>query len=483
MVAIYARQSVDKKDSISIETQIEKCKADTADEVTIFIDKGFSGKNTKRPEFQRMMEQVQAGKIEKIVVYRIDRFSRSIADFGAIWEILNAHGVEFVSINEKFDTSTPIGRAMLYIVMSFAQLERETIAERIRDNYYARLQNGTWVGGPPPFGFLLKKEKLRGKNISVLQANEEIEVVKQIFKMYSQDEKSLGNIAKCLTNKKIPCGKRKAWDSVAISRILHNPIYAQCNFDVYVYLLTKGIQIKSPLEDFDGLHGGMLVGKRDRGEDKYRERSKQNFAVSHHEGVIPPETWVLCNERLDANKQLPNKGKGKYTWLSGLLKCQNCGYSLKIVFSKGKKYLICSGRTNYHICNEKIDIPIEHLEQEVKKEIEKIFPKIRIEADGFEDRIFASKERLMEIERKISRLVEAIAQSDEIPIQYLNEKIKELQEEKNFYTSKIRSRQKKFLGELLDFDSLSFEEKKQVAAEVIEKIEVGRDSAEVLWKI
>ncbi|MGE4213205.1 MAG: recombinase family protein [Anaerotignaceae bacterium] len=483
MVAIYARQSVDKKDSISIETQIEKCKAETDNTVNVYIDKGFSGKNIKRPEFQRMMEQVRAGKIEKIVVYRIDRFSRSIADFGAVWEILKEYGVEFVSINEKFDTSTPIGRAMLYIVMSFAQLERETIAERIKDNYYARLQNGTWVGGPAPFGFSIKKDILNGKKISTLQANEDVEIVKKIYPLYLEEGKSLGDIAKCLTEEKIPCGKRRAWDSVSVSRILHNPIYARCDFDLYSYILTKGIKIKSPYTEFDGIHGGMLVGKRDRGGEKYHQEDKQFFAISLHEGVISSQLWLRCNEKLDENKQVPNKGKGKYTWLSGLLKCSNCGYSLKIVFAKGKKYLICSGRTNYHICNEKIGVSIQYLELEVKKEIERMFPKMQICEHSAEEKELDLSEKVLEIEKKISRLIEAITQSDDIPIQYLNEKIKKLQEEKNLCLAEIGENKTDFQQKQFDFESLAFEEKKKVAAEVIEKILVGYDKAEVRWKI
>ncbi|MDD3570336.1 MAG: recombinase family protein [Lachnospiraceae bacterium] len=483
MIAIYARQSVEKKDSISIETQIEKCQAETGSDATIFVDKGFSGKNINRPEFQRMLEQVRSGKIEKIVVYRIDRFSRSIADFGSVWEVLKENGVEFVSINEKFDTSTPIGRAMLYIVMSFAQLERETIAERIKDNYYARLQNGTWVGGPAPFGFSIKNDKSNGKKVSILQANDDIEIVKKIYLLYMEKEKSLGDIAMRLTEEKIPCGKRKAWDSVAVSRILHNPIYARCDFDLYTYLLTKGIQINGSYKGFDGIHGGMLVGKRDRGRDKYNQVDRQYFSISLHEGIIPSEIWIRCNEKLDENKQVPNNGKGKYTWLSGLLKCQNCGYSLKIVFSKGKKYLVCSGRTNYHICHEKIGVWVEQLELEVQKEIEKTFPKIQISENNLGENELNLTEKVLSIDKKISRLVEAITQSDYVPIQYLNEKIKRLEEEKNLCLTQMGENKKSLNKKQFNFEALTFEEKKIFASEVIEKIMVGNDNAEVQWKI
>ena len=152
MTGIYARQSIFKKDSLSIDAQIELCKQQAQGDFIVYKDAGFSGKNTNRPEFKRMMSDVKSGKINRIVCYRIDRISRSIADFGKIWDELNAHSVEFVSVSEQFDTATPIGRAMLYIIMVFAQLERETTAQRVTDNYYKRIHAGAWPGGPAPFG-------------------------------------------------------------------------------------------------------------------------------------------------------------------------------------------------------------------------------------------------------------------------------------------------------------------------------------------
>ena len=164
MDAIYARQSVDKADSLSIQGQIDLCRREVGKDIQVYQDKGFSGKNTNRPDFQRMMADVEKGLVQKIVVYRLDRFSRSLADFSRLWEVLQRHGVEFVSVNERFDTSTPMGRAMLSIIMVFAQLERETTAERVRDNYYQRVKLGSWPGGPAPYGFPLAAYQMRWEN-------------------------------------------------------------------------------------------------------------------------------------------------------------------------------------------------------------------------------------------------------------------------------------------------------------------------------
>ena len=126
--AIYARQSVDKKDSISIESQIEFCKYELkGGNCKEYKDKGYSGKNTERPQFQQLMRDIESGLVRKVVVYKLDRISRSILDFANMMELFQQYNVEFVSSTEKFDTSTPMGRAMLNICIVFAQLERETI--------------------------------------------------------------------------------------------------------------------------------------------------------------------------------------------------------------------------------------------------------------------------------------------------------------------------------------------------------------------
>ena len=121
--ALYARQSIEKKDSISIESQLEYCRYEARGESCIeYMDKGFSGKDTNRPGFEKMMNDIRAGNIKRVIVYKLDRISRSILDFANMMEIFQKYHVEFVSSTEKFDTSTPIGRAMLNICIVFAQL-------------------------------------------------------------------------------------------------------------------------------------------------------------------------------------------------------------------------------------------------------------------------------------------------------------------------------------------------------------------------
>ena len=127
--AIYARQSVDKKDSVSIETQIDECKKHCSSaSPRIYQDKGYSGKNTERPDVQRLIKDIEAGIIEKVVVYKLDRISRNITDFYKLYEVMQSNNCQFVSHSEAFDTTSSMGRAMMGILAVFAQMERENVS-------------------------------------------------------------------------------------------------------------------------------------------------------------------------------------------------------------------------------------------------------------------------------------------------------------------------------------------------------------------
>ncbi|MEO5355476.1 MAG: recombinase family protein, partial [Magnetococcus sp. XQGC-1] len=125
-----------------------------------YDDGGFSGGNLERPALKRMMEDVENGKINVIVVYKIDRLTRSLMDFGKLVEVLERHSVTFVSITQSFNTTTSMGRLTLNILLSFSQFERELSAERIRDKFAASKRKGMWMGGHPPLGYDVKERKL-----------------------------------------------------------------------------------------------------------------------------------------------------------------------------------------------------------------------------------------------------------------------------------------------------------------------------------
>ena len=141
----------------SIESQIDFCKYELkGGSCRVFKDKGYSGKNTDRPEFQKLLGEIRKGKVRRVIVYKLDRISRSILDFATMMELFQEYDVEFVSSTEKFDTSTPMGRAMLNICIVFAQLERETIQKRVTDAYYSRCLKGFHMSGQAPYGYQLE---------------------------------------------------------------------------------------------------------------------------------------------------------------------------------------------------------------------------------------------------------------------------------------------------------------------------------------
>ena len=481
MNVIYARQSIDKKDSLSIEGQIEQCRKFAGNDAKVYKDKGYSGKNIKRPAFTELIKDVEAGKVKKLFVYRLDRFSRSIADFSRLWELLDKHGVEFHSATENFDTSTPIGRAMLNIVLVFAQLERETTAERVKDNYVHRFRLGAWGGGPAPYGFDLAKIIADGTKASSLIANDKADIVKWIFEEYAQPETSLRGIAKSLAEKGIHGPKREVWDNVTLSRILHSPVYVKADSDVYWFYLAKGLQIQQDIEAFDGVHACNVIGRRDRTKNKYNSLENQMLSVSNHEGFIDSALWLKVQEKLDKNPQISRANAGKYSWLTGLMKCEKCGYSIKINYlrKEDKFNLICSGRSNFSNCDASVKIDLKELERHIADRIDEI---LKSSPPG--DAIPVTKElssEMLAIEQKIERLVNALAESSDISAAYISKQIEVLHTEREEMMKNVKNDTRQIRK--LDFDSLEFNEKKLIAAEFIERILLNENDVNIVWKI
>jgi site-specific DNA recombinase len=142
-----------------------------------YDDGGYSGGSTERPDLQKLLNDIRARKIDVIVVYKVDRLTRSLADFAKLVELFDAHGVSFVSVTQQFNTTTSMGRLTLNVLLSFAQFEREVTSERIRDKIAASKRKGLWVGGNLPLGYKMKDGK-----IAIVEA--EAELVRSIFRRY-----------------------------------------------------------------------------------------------------------------------------------------------------------------------------------------------------------------------------------------------------------------------------------------------------------
>lgn len=490
MIAIYARQSVDKKDSISIDTQIEFCKHEAKGEpYKVYSDKGYSGKNTNRPAFERMMRDVEDGKIEKVIVYRLDRVSRSIVDFADFISTLEQFHASFISATEKFDTSAPMGRAMLYIVVVFAQLERETIAERIKDNYYERLKRGGIGGGPAPYGFDIERKKMGGITMSAYKENENIENVISIFDEYAKPNTSLADVQRLLKKKGILTSSGKPWDNVKLASLLKSPVYVKADLAVYNYYRSKNAIIASPVEEFDGIHGCLLAGKRESNTRKYNDVTNHVLVVSSHNGVIDSDTFLYCQEKLSNNRQIKNLHKGKHSWLTGFVKCGHCGYAFSVRISKTTEgptpYFYCSGKYLHKVCDVKQVHRVKDVEEMVEHAlIDAVKNNTYRKAEQPKDNT-AYQKKLSEIDAKIENLILSLEDSSTVSASYINKRIEALDQEKQNIIqahAKQFSESKIVLPSIKDYDNMSFDEKKLLAQALIEKVYLSNKGLEITWK-
>src|ERR1700680_4971427 len=188
--AIYTRVSTDQgleQDFNSLDAQYEASQAYIRSQAHAcwtllrakYDDGGFSGAHTDRPALQRLLEDVRSGKIDVIVVYKVDRLTRSLADFAKLVELFDKHTVSFVSVTQQFNTTTSMGRLTLNVLLSFAQFEREVTSERIRDKIAASKKKGMWMGGNVPFGY-------DATDRTLLINSAEAETVRHIFALYRE---------------------------------------------------------------------------------------------------------------------------------------------------------------------------------------------------------------------------------------------------------------------------------------------------------
>ncbi|MEA5056075.1 MAG: recombinase family protein [Anaerotignum propionicum] len=492
MIYIYARQSIDKKDSISIETQIEYAKREVFnEEFKIYEDKGYSGKNTNRPAFEQMMKDMDIEEVSKVVVYRLDRVSRSIVDFGDFINSLEEKGVSFVSATEKFDTSTPMGRAMLYIVIVFAQLERETIAERVKDNYYARVRKGAWGGGPAAYGFNLVRTVIDGKKATSYQANDQLANVVKIFELYRQQYTSLADVQRFLVSEGILSAGGVNFDSTKLSSILKNPAYVKADIAIYNFYKSKGAIMANDVEEFDGVHGCILVGKRDGNERKYKDVSEHLLAIGTHDGIIDSQTFLACQTKLASNRQIKNTYKGKYSWLTGLVKCGYCGYSFSVRFGAVKEgripYFACSGRYLHKSCDAIQTHRVYDVEAFVENQLVNEAENIRLRNENTENHNQKDQnKKLMLIEEKINNLILSLENASSVTAEYINSRIEALHQEKQDIMKSFTHipQKQNEIANFSDFDweNLSIEEKNKVARSFIEKVILTKNNVEIVFK-
>ena len=349
-IAIYSRKSKFTGKGESIGNQIELCKEyirehygdDALDHLVVYEDEGFSGGNLNRPDFKKMMAAAKERKFKAIIVYRLDRISRNISDFSSLIEELARLDIAFVSIKEQFDTGSPMGRAMMYIASVFSQLERETIAERIRDNMHELAKTGRWLGGTTPTGFESEGEEKvtvdgkKKKTFKLKLIPQEAEIVRMIYDLFSETN-SLTVTEAELMKRRIVTRNGNYFTRFSIKAILQNPVYMVADQEAYDYLTEKEPDLFSDRAEFDGKHGIMAYNRTDQEKGKTTQYNPVNewiVAVGKHPGLIPGKTWVRVQEALEQNKSKAfRRPKSNEALLTGLLYCR-CGNRMYPKLSK-----------------------------------------------------------------------------------------------------------------------------------------------------
>ena len=360
--AIYSRKSLFTGKGESIENQIELCRnyleryyPDVTD-FSIYEDEGFTGGNTNRPKFQQLLKDIKSGCIDVLICYRLDRISRSVADFATTYNMLEEHNVSFVSLKEQFDTSTPMGKAMLYISSVFAQLERETIAERVKDNMLLLSKTGRWLGGQEPFGFTAERVSYIDENynertlMKLSPIEEELNVIKLMYTKYNETN-SITQVTNYLQDNMYKGKNGGEWQTSQVQRILSSPIYVRSSDSTHEYLRSLGINVYG-----DANGNGYLTYNKTKKMTIDRDISEWIYAVANHEGIIDDTEWILIQKTLKKNsyKKVKRLGTGSNNnaLLTGILKCHTCGANM--IIKQGHKSKTEDGvRYDYYVCGSK----------------------------------------------------------------------------------------------------------------------------------
>lgn len=308
--AIYTRKSSDEglqQEFNSLDAQREAAEAYIASQKNEgwrclpdrYDDGGFTGGNTDRPALQRLLADIEAGKVDTVVVYKIDRFSRSLADFMRMMTVFEQHGVAFVSVTQAFDTSSSMGRLTLNILLSFAQFEREIIGERIRDKIAASRQRGKWTGGTPVLGYDVDRA---GPSPKLVVNPTEAARVLQMFELYLE----LGALLPVVAELERRGWQNKAW-TTRDGRKRGGLPFDKCRLH-------------------DVLTNVVYIGK---------VRHKEEVYAGEHEGIVPDDIFACVQRQLQQNGRRGNTElRNRHgSLLRGLLFCKACDRAMSHTFT------------------------------------------------------------------------------------------------------------------------------------------------------
>jgi site-specific DNA recombinase len=341
--AIYTRKSTEEgleQEFNSLDAQRESGEAyvkSQASEGWVCVadrydDGGFSGGNADRPALKRLMADLEAGKIDCVVVYKVDRLSRSLLDFAGMMQLFDKHSVSFVSVTQQFNTATSMGRLILNVLLSFAQFEREIISERTRDKIAATRRKGKWAGGHPVLGY-----DVEPNGFKLIVNPTEAERVREIFKLYLKYE-SLLPVVQELERRK---WSNKRWKTRKGPERGGKPFTRTSLYK----LITNVVYI---------------------GKVKYKDEQHPG----EHAGIVDPAVWQRVHAILERNRRSGGAPvRNKYgAFLKGLIKCVPCACSMApchtLKGSKRYRYYLCvnAQKSGWKNCPSP-SVPAQQIEQ------------------------------------------------------------------------------------------------------------------------
>lgn len=529
--AIYARKSKATDKGESVENQINRCIALCELRewgYIVFQDYDFSGKHINRPDFELMMQKIHKGELQYLVCYKLDRVSRSTGDFSNLIKELDIIDVPFISIKENFDLSTPMGRAMIMVTSVFAQLERETIAERVRDNMIDRAKLGKWNGGPVPFGFTVETETInykdRTKKVSrLIIAEEDSKVIQEFYSWYLESDGSVRSVTTRANELGYKTKSNAYWSHNQVSRMLQNPLYCLADSNAYDYFKeTTEVDIVDSIDMYNGSFGLMYYNRRKPHKKTTRDRDQEEWilAIGEHKGFIPGEIFVRVQYKLNKNKNTaPRSGQGERSPLVGLVKCGRCGSSMSVFSSPRDSKDKSKGYYNYFRCitreqkakilcdNSNVradileDLILSHITGLVnnKKSLQAIFESTN---DDIEDRrvpLIAKRNKLQSeldnLDNELNNLVDALSKGI-LPEIIIKRKYKDLEAKKvelrnelentnyelnnNYVESYDFETVVKFIKNFkYTFEYLNLDEKKKLLQSIVKEITVDKNKVKL----
>ena len=407
------------------------------------------------------------------------------------------YNVEFVSSQECFDTSSPYGEMICKLLMIFAEFERTSIINRIRDAYEKRSDMGLYSGGRRVYGYNLEDAVINGIKTKKLVIDEdEAKHIKYIFEVYSQPSVTLRLLQSNLLENGIKPLYGVDWTTGKLGTLLRNPIYVKADADIYDYYERNNTHIVGNIEDFDGKHNIMLYGKSKHKKDM-ADWSDMKIVLMSSCGIVDSATWLKCQRKLEQNKQIGNAMSNNTSWLSGKLVCSKCGHTMTTVKGETRKYFLCTGKTHKKTCTGiKQTIYVDDIEEMADECIAQKLESLNLSkvhrSDENAAQINIIKLKVKEVEQKLSSLGDMVLSGslNEEMITVLNERAKKLTEEKRKYLNEIddllvsSSNVKETLNFSKKWGKADFKERKAICNVLIKTIVVSEDgSFEIIWNI